>query len=275
MSRAEDLLDKGLTCSVRGKVDKAIQYLEEAVQVDPALSGAYTNLGILYLRRGEVERAIKMFKKNIQLKPDSINSHLELAQAYILQGEMEEAAKEYRKVLSLNPKDYRGIRGLGYIYRKQGLLDKAIGWLRMAAESNPDDLNTHFNLARAYQEKKLFQEASREWEKAVAICKKVTGFLPGKLGPYFILGKIEFLRGNVDQAIEWLEKARKLKPITGENILIFSFFFSDIDVLITLGEAYKEKGWMEKASQVAKEILRLVPGQPWAKSFLADYGKDE
>jgi tetratricopeptide (TPR) repeat protein len=68
--------------------------LKRAVEIDPQLGNAYTQLGILCVQREDYSGAISFFQKAIQTTPLADEAHYRLAQVYRQRGETEKARKE-------------------------------------------------------------------------------------------------------------------------------------------------------------------------------------
>jgi tetratricopeptide (TPR) repeat protein len=68
--------------------------LKRAVEIDPQLGDAYTQLGILCVQREDYSGAISFFQKAIQTMPLADEAHFRLAQVYRQRGETEKASKE-------------------------------------------------------------------------------------------------------------------------------------------------------------------------------------
>jgi tetratricopeptide (TPR) repeat protein len=68
--------------------------LKRAVEIDPQLGDAYTQLGILCVQHEDYSGAISFFQKAIQTTPLADEAHYRLAQVYRQRGETEKASKE-------------------------------------------------------------------------------------------------------------------------------------------------------------------------------------
>jgi lipopolysaccharide biosynthesis regulator YciM len=72
--------------------------LLKAVRLDPKLSAAYLQLGILYSERGDIARAISAYREAIAAGSDFddtlTQTHYRLAQAYLRNGQQDKAKEE-------------------------------------------------------------------------------------------------------------------------------------------------------------------------------------
>ena len=75
--------------------DKAIEYLERALQLSYPTAVRLSCLGIAYFRRGDMEHAIELFERSIALQPGYADGHFHLGMALLLQGNYERGWQEY------------------------------------------------------------------------------------------------------------------------------------------------------------------------------------
>ena len=71
--------------------DIALPLLEKAAQLDPSLSLAHLDLGILYGDSGRNDDALRELSLAAKLKPDEVNVHWRLARLYRAMGKKDEA----------------------------------------------------------------------------------------------------------------------------------------------------------------------------------------
>jgi tetratricopeptide (TPR) repeat protein len=79
---------------------EALEHYREALRIDPNLTEAHNNLGILLLQQGFTHQAIQQFEQALALKPD-LAAHTNLAGAYARAGRRTEAAKTARAAIAL------------------------------------------------------------------------------------------------------------------------------------------------------------------------------
>jgi tetratricopeptide (TPR) repeat protein len=89
---------KGTRGGSQGVVDLAEveSLLRKSISLDPRLTDAHLQLGILLQDRHRDQEAIPEFKAAIQLKPDDPDAHYRLAQAFIRTGEKERSQEEFQ-----------------------------------------------------------------------------------------------------------------------------------------------------------------------------------
>ena len=75
----------------------------KALESDPGLAAAHTNLGGLAYRRGDVARARTEFEAALSLDPEQPEARYNLASILYQQGDIERAASELRRVVQQSP----------------------------------------------------------------------------------------------------------------------------------------------------------------------------
>jgi len=87
----------------RGKADRAIKHLQEAIKLDPGYSEAYQSLGMALVRKNKFEEASLYFEKALKLNPDYYSAHNNLGALLIRAGKYSTALVHLEKALKLNP----------------------------------------------------------------------------------------------------------------------------------------------------------------------------
>jgi tetratricopeptide (TPR) repeat protein len=100
---AYDCFVEGLGLEGKGLEEEAASCYRQAVQLDPGLSAAHTNLGTLAYRRGDRGAARGAFEQALSLDPEQAEARFNLANLLIEDGEAELAASELRRVLQTVP----------------------------------------------------------------------------------------------------------------------------------------------------------------------------
>lgn len=106
---------------------------EQALELDPWLGIAYTNLGNIRFRRHDVT----------------------------------EAEALYRKALSIDPKQPEAQYNLGYVMLERGDAQAAVPLFKGAIEADPKFSDAHFNLAMAYEQLAEPSKARPYWKNYI------------------------------------------------------------------------------------------------------------
>ena len=181
--------------SGRGDVDRAIRYLEIALEHDPDYISAYNNLGIAYNNNGVYDKAIEVYRKALEVENDNREVYFNLGIAYDNRGSYTEAINAYEMALALEPDDLKARNNLGVAYDNNGMVEKAIEQYLKVLEINPDNIQARNNLGVTYKEQGRYQEAITEHEKVLTID-------PNHTDARYNLGLAHFVAGEHEQAVE-------------------------------------------------------------------------
>jgi protein O-mannosyl-transferase len=99
----------GVALNRKGMLDDAINHLEEAVRLNPALADSHYNLGNVLVKKGRLDEAIIQFQETLKLDPSSVDAHNNLGVMLTKKGRLDDAIIQFQEVLRLNP-DYPNAR---------------------------------------------------------------------------------------------------------------------------------------------------------------------
>ena len=125
--RAEDNL--GLTWQALGRYDEAQQAYNNAIawQVDAPAKDPwpYIDMGSLLVENNKPEKAVPYLQQAIDLVPSSPKAHQLLGKAYLSLHDLPKAQNELEQAVKLTPDNGPAHYMLGQLYQKQGLSEKA------------------------------------------------------------------------------------------------------------------------------------------------------
>jgi tetratricopeptide (TPR) repeat protein len=100
----------------RQHLDRTIEQLEAAIEIDPLFAAAYNQLAYAYDRVGEFERSIWAVSNYISVAPDEPNPYDTQGDLYARNGKINEAIDSYRKAIAVDPDFLESVRKLGHLY---------------------------------------------------------------------------------------------------------------------------------------------------------------
>src|SRR5262249_22187771 len=103
----------------------AERFYRRALELDPNLSSAYTNLGNVLYRRHEVPEARTCYERAVALDPDQVEARYNLAAVLAEMGEGELALAHYRRVVGGAPAFADGHFNLALELERRGTFDEA------------------------------------------------------------------------------------------------------------------------------------------------------
>jgi len=202
---------------------------------NPHLSG-----GRLYLSQKIYPKAVRELEIAVQQQPNNGLAHLELARAYAELDSTKKAGQEFDKATQVDPK------------RKK---DADINRKHYAV--------LHFNEGlRLSQQEQKFDEAAKEFEKAVDLDPSDAGTLMNMGYAYGQLGKGEESRAAYDKASKLYETAIEANT-------------TDPAVYKNLGLAYVQLGKREEATAMFEKAASIAPADEKARKNLASVNLEQ
>jgi len=256
-----------------GIVERRLRELDERLRANPEDLEALVQSGIAEKTAGRLERAHALFQRAIELDADSSVLHFLLAETLYNRGLHEDAMRSVRRSIELNPENPDALYLIGFILGDLGRGDEAAEANRRAVMLNPTlvraqanlSLETyrhdvtpshqqktpagaHITLGRALRQKGYFQEALREYEKAIEGGEANAEVLQAMLELYL-------LQRDTGQAIATAERfAREFSPTA--------------KTWNGRGVALQLEGRHAEAEQSYARALEIDPSYPFAHNNL-------
>jgi tetratricopeptide (TPR) repeat protein len=127
------LMNLGVAYVEKGMHEKGIMCFQKALQLEPALIGAYENLAAtqnMVRRHGEALLAAQV---GLRYAPHSCKLHFQKAMAYDALGQTEKSIELFQKVIVLKPDHKQAHMALGMICARVKRYDEALKHFRIAA----------------------------------------------------------------------------------------------------------------------------------------------
>ncbi len=110
MLNDEEYETKGLEAGKEGDYDKAIEYFEKAVEINPQNFSALGNLGVAHFHKGEYTKAITLYKNALIIKPNYVTAMYNLASVNSKINHKDEALKWLKKAIDNGFNDFEQIK---------------------------------------------------------------------------------------------------------------------------------------------------------------------
>jgi len=81
----------------------AEEFFRKTLRLQPDFSGAYKDLGNLYVQRGDYKNAVRMFRDFLRLQGGDKEAHYQIGFAYAMLKDLESARREYHYLKSVDP----------------------------------------------------------------------------------------------------------------------------------------------------------------------------
>jgi len=100
---AEVIANLGAILQKEGKLDEALQYYNQAGQLNPSNVTTRLNVGTLYQQKKSYDAAIAAYESILILYPDNVNANFYRAQCLAASGKNDQALAAFKTVMSLDP----------------------------------------------------------------------------------------------------------------------------------------------------------------------------
>jgi len=157
-----------------GKVDQAVEVLEQLTRSDKELAVAYSTLGDILRSQNKEPEAIAAYSQALdsitQEDPRAWFLHFSRGIAYSRNGQNVEAEEDFRAALAVNPDQPQVLNYLGYsLVEEQRKLDEALDMIERAVAASPDSGYIVDSLGWVYYRLGRYEEAVAQMERAVEL----------------------------------------------------------------------------------------------------------
>lgn len=165
----ETLLKQGKNGLREGRPDRAAEFFQRAVELDPDRVEAHEGLATAAFLQQDYPQAVEHFTRVTRLAPAQANGYVNLGAVYNRMGEYGQAIEVLRRGLQKNSRLSEGFYNLGLAYRGQKQLSMAVSAYREAIRLAPHMAEAYLNLANAYAEMGSHQQAIMQYKKALDV----------------------------------------------------------------------------------------------------------
>jgi tetratricopeptide (TPR) repeat protein len=207
----------------------------KALEIDDQLAEAHISLAaIRTFYEWDWLDAERDFKQGIKLNNNSVKAHHWYACSLTSQGRFEEGFEEMRLAQELEPLSLIINRDVGRHYYFLRQYDQAIEQCLKTLEMDHSFFLAHFYLIPAYEQKRMFEEAINELQKAIELSR-------GSAAMTALLGHVYAVSGRRDKALKVIKELKE----RSKREYVPSFYF----VLVYLGLDEKDQAfkWLERA----------------------------
>ncbi len=152
-----------------GDTIHAIKNFQKTLEVDQDFFDAYYQLGLLYLGKKN-KLAVDYFNNALNIDPASIEARYYLAMYYQETGDYEKAISIYEAILEKNPDYVFATYNIGYVnlvYLEN--YDEAIEFFTKAIEQHPDYIDAIYNRGLSYEMKLDALNSKKDYEKVLEL----------------------------------------------------------------------------------------------------------
>jgi GT2 family glycosyltransferase/Tfp pilus assembly protein PilF len=244
--------------------EEVIKDLQGLIESHPRFALAYNDLGVLYYSSGNREKALEYYERAVQLDPQNSNFSKNLADFYYVElGRVEDALQIYVKILELNPQDIETLLITGHICVALQQFEDAKVFYRRVLELEPQNEAARSSMNKLdkmdpmtpdlksaeewYQEEIQPVLNSGDSQKAISLLDKLLQSYPEFALAHNDLGVLYYHTGDKEKARHHYGCAVELMPANinfQKNLADFLFV---------------EQGKVEEALQIYVNILAAQP----------------
>jgi len=197
-----------------GNFDLSIANCLRAIEVDPNLAEAYSQLGIIYAQVNDLDNAITYFDQAIALDPSYVDAHYNLGIALAQKGDIESAIASFEQAINLQPDNVKAYLNLGIIYLRCQDPESAAFCCQMALEFDPNCVDAYESLAGIFNTQGLLDESIEYYQLALKCLAEtddndsITSHTGANI--YLNLGNCFYLQEQLKQSLEAYQKAYSL-----------------------------------------------------------------
>ncbi len=217
-AHSQDLLNKALEIyKTEDNLDRPIQLLREAIDLDPKHAAAYEALGVFLSKQNKLDEAIALMKRLAEIDPQEIMAHTNLSIYYMQQGRIEDAEMEkgeatalqfekliaekqlekskvtqaeksreeqerkiamFTEVLGIDPVDPVANFGLASIYHETQKYEDALPLLETVIKEKKDYSAAYLLMGKTLEKLSRLEQASDIFRQGIAVASKKGDLMP-------------------------------------------------------------------------------------------------
>ncbi|MBN1517772.1 tetratricopeptide repeat protein [Candidatus Sumerlaeota bacterium] len=204
------------------ELEKALEYLDKAIKLDPQCESAAQLAGLACFHHGNYDLASHYLRMAAEINPMHAQYHYWQGRADFLRGDYDSAANSLRRAIRLNNNHPQAYRFLGWVYYEMREWDKSIRAYEKAIQVSPHDPTPYLRLGLIYGiHQDRFQKAMDHFEAAI---HRFPEWLPGYTG----LADVHREHAQFAKAVAWYVRALRLDPSAGYPLVQLYHLFRDI-----------------------------------------------
>jgi predicted O-linked N-acetylglucosamine transferase (SPINDLY family) len=165
---AMQLIDEGNELEDQGRLDDALAFYENAVQLAPGLARAHLNVGNICYAKGDLDGAIAAYRRALIRQPDHAGGHYNLGNALLAAHQPESALAAYERALAVRPDLLDAEVGRACALQDLGRLEEAEATLQGVLAAQPQRAPVWGNLGGLQASRKAYLEAASSYRRMLA-----------------------------------------------------------------------------------------------------------
>ncbi|HPO13129.1 MAG TPA: tetratricopeptide repeat protein [Candidatus Hydrogenedentes bacterium] len=264
---ADSYYDEGVTASMKGDLQEAIKFFEQAIKMDRSHYSAYHHLGKCYLRMGQAQKASEYFHFVIKSRPNLIPPRLDLGFALLDLGMPDRAQTIFEEISRLKPDNARASLGMAHCAFQRANWEVAMLLAQTAISQGGSNFGTYFLLGRAAIFSNRPDISADAMQRADSLIEKHIEANPSQPEGYYLRGEVQFAQQAFDKAADFFDRAAQCAQ-PGRQYGAYDAHFTLTDILIKQGLCLQRMGRADAARDIGKRILEADPENALAKKLM-------
>jgi predicted O-linked N-acetylglucosamine transferase (SPINDLY family) len=273
-----------------GNYEEARRCQERSIALKPNFAVALTNLGNTLMHLGLYQQALELHERAIKLKPDYADAFCNRGMVEIVIGQLDRAKESFDRALLFQPRHAEALVGNSMVSSELRHHEEAATKLAMALAIKPGSPRILAQRGRLSYELQRLEPALADFEAALAISPKLELALRGKAQACLVMGKTAQAiaaaaalieqnprsemglalmgfaysnQGEIDTAIEYLDRALAIRPDYGDAIrgkIFLQDYRAEAD--FALQQSVRRDWWDLIGSKLPQRTLPKRPLDP-------------
>lgn len=262
MTTISEALKTAVEHSKANRLNQAEQIYRRILEIVPFQPDALYGLGLVTMQKGELQKAKEFLEAAVRLQP-KVSRWLALGNCYQSYKEFSQAVDAYQKALAAGCNIAPLHNNLGYALQKLGEWEKAIASYQKALEIQPDCMEAYVNLGNALYAQVQLSEDKRphysqlnhqlgldrkqagDLNNAIAYYHQAIVLNPGNWQLYYSLGIVLQEQEEFAEAQAFYNQALKLNS-------------DNWDIYNRLGQIYQVQNNLTEALSIYRQGLTLL-----------------
>ena len=261
---AESYYDEGLTATVKGDLQRAVEFFEKAIRLDSKMATAYHQLGKCYSRLGQHKRAIQFLSQVVDKRPDLVSAQIDLGHALNGIGQFPAAQRQFHAALGVEPGNAKAMLGLAETAALQHQWPEALQFAQSAQLVGGNTFPVLYAVGEAATQSGNAELALKTLQKADKLLEKYLETNPDKPEGHYLRGKVAAVSANYPAALQHFREAER-RTDTTRSYLAYGESFSLADVLAWQAACLEALGRTNNTQDLRNRIAELNPNHPAAQ----------
>ena len=237
---------------IRGDTDSALHQADETSRIAPNSVEARVMKAAALMRLQRFDEARALLTAVLDKMPKQVDTLLELGVLDLNQKKIKDAEDLFHRAYEANPNNLRGLLGESRAYLLDGQPDKSVQLIAAEAQKKPANLDLQREVGNA-------QMAAGQYEQAITTYQSLLAKVSDPRSQSDIwtrIGQSYLQRGDIQQSINSLEKARQGQP-------------TNTALTTNLGQLYEQVNKNDVARKYYEMSIKVDPNNALALNNLA------